>query len=75
MKLLTSEGIEKAWHLVKLMETDYGDKMAVSLLKIELILSNERVDEHDYYNGKSATNWRNITDEQSACSNDPNYRP
>ncbi|KAF2629751.1 SPO22-domain-containing protein [Macroventuria anomochaeta] len=49
MKLETANATDKAWHLVKLMEADYGDKMAVSLLKIELLSAAEHVDEDEYY--------------------------
>lgn len=52
MKLDTTEAIDKAWQLVKLMETDYCDKMVVPLLKIELLSKAEHVDEAEYYHGK-----------------------
>lgn len=48
----TSEATDKAWHLVKLMETDYGDKLVVSLLKIELLSSADHINESEYYNGE-----------------------
>ncbi|KAF3008729.1 hypothetical protein E8E13_009809 [Curvularia kusanoi] len=49
MKLQTAEAINRAWELVKLMETDYSDKLVVSLLKIELISSVEPVNGAEYY--------------------------
>ncbi len=52
MELKTAEAIDKAWQLVKLMDTDYGDKMVLLLLKLELISVAERVDDVEYYNGE-----------------------
>ncbi|KAF3046826.1 hypothetical protein E8E11_007311 [Didymella keratinophila] len=49
MKLGTREATDKAWHLVKLMEADYGDKLVLSLLKIELLSDAEHVDAAEYY--------------------------
>lgn len=74
MKLGTPEGTDKAWHLVKIMETDYGDKMVVFLLKIELIQTAEHIDESEYYNGMMSFDRQNFTNQRSAHSNDPNYR-
>lgn len=51
MKLETAEATDKAWELVKLMETDYCDKLVVSLLKIELLSKAKHVDEAEYYQG------------------------
>ncbi|KAF1852174.1 SPO22-domain-containing protein [Cucurbitaria berberidis CBS 394.84] len=50
MKLKTPETQDKAWHMVKLMETDFGDKMVVSLLKIELLSDAETIDTTEFYN-------------------------
>ena len=55
MTLKTAEGTDRAWHLVKLMEADYGEKMVVPLLKIELLSASEHIDENEYYNGKLLT--------------------
>ncbi|KAF3046085.1 hypothetical protein E8E12_010940 [Didymella heteroderae] len=49
MKLGTAEATDKAWQLIKLMEADYGDKLVVSLLKIEHLSAAEHVDEAEYY--------------------------
>lgn len=35
------------------MEVDYGDKLVVSLLKIELLSVAEHIDAEEYYNGES----------------------
>lgn len=43
------------------METDYGDKVVVSLLKIELLSTADHVDENEYYNGESISNRRVCT--------------
>ncbi|KAF1940662.1 SPO22-domain-containing protein [Clathrospora elynae] len=50
MKLKAPDAQEKAWQMVKLMETDFGDKMAVSLLKIELLSEAESFDTAEFYN-------------------------
>jgi hypothetical protein len=34
------------------MESDYGDKLVVSLLKIELLSTADHIDGNEYYNGK-----------------------
>ncbi|KAI4944815.1 hypothetical protein J4E91_008503 [Alternaria rosae] len=52
MKTKTPIAEEKAWQMVKLMETDFGDKMIVSLLKIELLSEAETMDTSEFYNGK-----------------------
>ncbi|XPS72064.1 sporulation-specific protein 22 [Ascochyta lentis] len=49
-KLGTPGAFDKAWNLIKLMEADYGDKLVLSLLKLELISVEQNVDESDYYN-------------------------
>ncbi|KAH8730487.1 meiosis protein SPO22/ZIP4 like-domain-containing protein [Phaeosphaeriaceae sp. PMI808] len=49
MKLNTSDAREKAQNMVKLMETDYADKMVVSLLKIELLSAAETIDSSEFY--------------------------
>ena len=74
MKLETAEATDKAWHLVKLMEADYEDKMVVLLLKIELLSGSEHLDEAEYYNGKSDIDLEICTDQESALSNDTNRR-
>ncbi|KAJ4319655.1 sporulation-specific protein 22 [Neodidymelliopsis sp. IMI 364377] len=53
IELKKPEGIKKASHLVRLMETDYGDKMVVSLLKIELILAADSIDHNEYHGGNN----------------------
>ncbi|KAF2130996.1 SPO22-domain-containing protein [Dothidotthia symphoricarpi CBS 119687] len=50
MKLKTPEAQDKAWHMVGLMETEYGDKMVVPLLKIELLSAAETFDTTEFYN-------------------------
>ncbi|KAI4675119.1 uncharacterized protein J4E88_008023 [Alternaria novae-zelandiae] len=52
MKTKTPITQEKAWQMVKLMETDFGDKMIVSLLKIELLSEAETMDTSEFYNGE-----------------------
>jgi len=69
MKTKTPIAQEKAWQMVKLMETvrfvnslaqssltdvlqDFGDKMIVSLLKIELLSEAETMDTSEFYNGE-----------------------
>lgn len=52
LKVGTNEATNRAWDLLRLMETDYCDKMVVSLLKLELLSNAETVDEAEYYNGK-----------------------
>jgi|SRR5690242_18208009 len=73
MELRSTDATNRAWHLVKLMEADYGDKMVVSLLKIELISAAEHVDEAEYYHGESSTSVEKHADHCSSCSNDPNH--
>ncbi|KAF2096421.1 SPO22-domain-containing protein [Rhizodiscina lignyota] len=48
--LQTTDARSKARDIVTLMETDYAEKMIVSLLKLEIILSEETVDADQYYN-------------------------
>ncbi|KAF2848838.1 SPO22-domain-containing protein [Plenodomus tracheiphilus IPT5] len=50
MKITTSDALDKAWGMVKLMETDFGDKMVVLLLKIELLTVAETLDTTEFYN-------------------------
>ncbi|KAL5114846.1 sporulation-specific protein 22 [Pleosporales sp. CAS-2024a] len=54
MKLGTTEAKDKAWNMLKLMETDYADKMLVSLLKIELLSLSDVFDSGEFYNGRSS---------------------
>ena len=42
----------RAKELVGLLEIDYGDEMAVSLLKLELLASEAEYDAAEYYHGK-----------------------
>ncbi|KAH3908764.1 hypothetical protein HBH56_171760 [Parastagonospora nodorum] len=50
VKSNTTGARDKAWQMLKLMETDYSDKMLVSLLKIELLSSSETFDSVEFYN-------------------------
>ena len=50
MKTKTMETQEKAWQMMRLMETDFGDKMIVSLLKIELLSEAQTFDTTEFYN-------------------------
>ena len=50
MKTKTMETQEKAWQMMRLMETDFGDKMMVSLLKIELLSEAQTFDTTEFYN-------------------------
>ncbi|XP_014560370.1 hypothetical protein COCVIDRAFT_89663 [Bipolaris victoriae FI3] len=50
MKIETPEKQDKAWQMVKLMETDFGDKMGVLLLKLELLSETEKIDTTEFYN-------------------------
>jgi hypothetical protein len=43
---------DKACDMVKLIESDYGDKMVVFLLKIELLLTAQSFDSSELCNGK-----------------------
>jgi hypothetical protein len=74
MKLGAADSADKAWQLVKLMEADYRDKFVVSLLKIELLSSAERVDAAEYYAGKTITGVETFTDQDSTLSHDPDGR-
>jgi hypothetical protein len=74
MKLGIAEATDKAWQLVKLMEADYGDKLVVSLLKMELLSAAEHVDAAEYYSGKSITDVEICTDPDSTFSHDPDDR-
>jgi hypothetical protein len=73
-KLNTAETLDKAWHLVKLMEADCGEKMVVSLLKIELLSTGERIDECEYYNSKFKPDHMICANRRSTESNDTNSR-
>lgn len=48
--LKSPEAQQKAWELISLLETDYSDKMVVSLLKLELLSSAKSLDGDQYYN-------------------------
>lgn len=74
MKLDTTDANDKAWQLFKLMEADYGDKLVVSLLKIELLSAAEHVDAAEYYAGKSIEGLKIRTDQDSTLSHDPDNR-
>ena len=74
MKLGAADSADKAWQLVKLMEADYGDKLVVSLLKIELLSAAEHVDAAEYYAGKSITGIKTFTDQYSTLPHDPDDR-
>ncbi|OAK98096.1 SPO22-domain-containing protein [Phaeosphaeriaceae sp. SRC1lsM3a] len=50
MNTKTIEAREKAWEMMKLMETDYADKLAVFLLKMELLSAAETFDSSGFYN-------------------------
>ncbi|KAF2689190.1 SPO22-domain-containing protein [Lentithecium fluviatile CBS 122367] len=49
MKIGDAEVRSKAWHLVQLMEADYEEKMAVSLLKLELLTTESAIDADQIY--------------------------
>lgn len=49
LKLQNCEAQQKALELVNLLETDYSDKMVVSLLKLELLSSAKILDSDQYY--------------------------
>ncbi|KAF2497692.1 SPO22-domain-containing protein [Lophium mytilinum] len=44
-----SDARQRAWQLVNLMDIDYGEKMIVSLLKLELLSSGDTIDCDQYY--------------------------
>lgn len=46
---------KRAADLVGLLETDYGDKMAVALLKLDLLASGPEYEAAEYYHGKPTT--------------------
>lgn len=73
MELKLTDATDRAWQLVKLMEADYGDKMVVSLLKIELLSAAEHIDEAEYYHGELSTSIEKYADHGSSCSNDPKH--
>ncbi|KAF2036041.1 SPO22-domain-containing protein [Setomelanomma holmii] len=49
MKVDTTDARDRAWQMIKLMETDYTDKMVVALLKIELLSKAPTLDTDEYY--------------------------
>ncbi|KAF2463463.1 SPO22-domain-containing protein [Lindgomyces ingoldianus] len=49
IKLKTPEAQKRAEDMVNLLETDYGEKMAVSLLRLELLSATELTDPSQYY--------------------------
>ncbi|ORY11635.1 meiosis protein SPO22/ZIP4 like-domain-containing protein [Clohesyomyces aquaticus] len=49
MKLKNPEAQRKAGDMVKILEADYGEKMVVSLLKLELITTADKIDASQYY--------------------------
>ncbi|KAF1835983.1 SPO22-domain-containing protein [Decorospora gaudefroyi] len=71
MKLKTPDALEKAWQMVKLMEADFGDKMIVSLLKIELLSDAKTIDTTEFYNGKRIVLLRMI---RIVVLNDTNFK-
>ncbi|KAI0588960.1 SPO22 domain-containing protein [Pyrenophora tritici-repentis] len=54
MKMNTPDAQEKAWHMVNLMDTDFGDKMVVSLLKVELLSEAHTIDTAEFYSANVA---------------------
>ena len=46
--LRTAEGQLKAWDLVRIMENDFGDKMVVSMLNLELLSGEAELDAERY---------------------------
>lgn len=67
MKLKSPEAQKKAWHIMKLMETDYGDKMIILLLRIELLSAAESFDAAEFYNAL-------LRMMRSVVLNDTNFR-
>ncbi|KAF2281473.1 SPO22-domain-containing protein [Westerdykella ornata] len=49
MKLNTKDALAKAWDIVQLLDTEYGDKMAVQLLKLELLSIADPIDSDQVY--------------------------
>ncbi|KAF2659423.1 SPO22-domain-containing protein [Lophiostoma macrostomum CBS 122681] len=49
MKLRSSEMQAKAWHMLEFMETDYGEKLVVQLLKLELLSARDTMDSSQYF--------------------------
>ncbi|KAF1997925.1 SPO22-domain-containing protein [Amniculicola lignicola CBS 123094] len=49
MKQKGPETQMRAWDIVKLLEEDFGDKMIVSLLKLELLSTAESIDINQFY--------------------------
>ncbi|KAH7398979.1 meiosis protein SPO22/ZIP4 like-domain-containing protein [Phaeosphaeria sp. MPI-PUGE-AT-0046c] len=50
MNMKTVKAREKAWDMMKFMEMDYANKLAVSLLKIELLSTADNFDISAFYN-------------------------
>lgn len=75
MKTKTPETHEKAWQMMKLLETDFGDKMVVSLLKLELLSDAKTIDTTEFYNGNTVRlAYSATTDNISSLAHDPYYR-
>ncbi|PVH94353.1 SPO22-domain-containing protein [Periconia macrospinosa] len=49
MKLEGEDSRDKAWKMVRLLEADYQDKMAVSLLKLELLSKEPALNSQEFY--------------------------
>ncbi|KAF1951086.1 SPO22-domain-containing protein [Byssothecium circinans] len=49
MKLKSHESRDKAWNMVSLLEVDYEEKMAVALLKLEMLFSEASIDAQKLY--------------------------
>ena len=76
MKLNTSDTRDRAWNMIKLMETvslllrtrksqsdkiqDYADKMVVSLLKVELLSAADTLDSSEFYGGEYTASQKHI---------------
>lgn len=56
------------------MDADYGDKLVVSLLKLELLSAAEHTDAAEYYTGKSITGVQIRSDQNSTSSYDSDDR-
>ncbi|KAF2872932.1 meiosis protein SPO22/ZIP4 like-domain-containing protein [Massariosphaeria phaeospora] len=49
MKLKTTDSRKKAWDMLGLLEADYAEKLAVSLLKLELLWTEDSIDSVQVY--------------------------
>ncbi|KAK7183868.1 hypothetical protein PSPO01_10204 [Paraphaeosphaeria sporulosa] len=49
MKLKTPDARTKAWHMLQLLEADHKGKMSISLLRLELLYSEDKVDPEQVY--------------------------